>query len=263
MPFWRSVRILALLLVLLFVAVNAYLSKVRTTDWDAPLWVVIYPINADGSEVSDQHISRLVESDFDDIEAFFEREAKRYRLRLERPVHVLLSDPLEALPPEPPENPSIVDNVLWSLQMRFWSWWEDNWDGAEPDVRIYMRFYEPEKDKMLKHSLGLQKGLIGLVNAFASEKQQGQNNLIAAHELLHTVGASDKYDPTSGWPIWPDGYAEPNQIPRFPQTHAEIMGGRVQVTPSVALIPPSLEDVVVGAATAIEINWMSPEAQRN
>ena len=47
----------------------------------------------------------------------------------------------------------------------------------------------------LAHSLGLQKGLIGVVNAFASSSQAAENNVVIAHELLHTVGATDKYDP--------------------------------------------------------------------
>jgi hypothetical protein len=130
MPFWRSVRILVLCLVLLFVAVNTYLSKVRTTDWDHPLWVVIYPINADASRVSEEYINNLSLDDFADIEHFFEREAKRYRLKLDEPVRILLSDSLTSMPPEPPENPSILDNVVWSLHMRLWSWWEDNWTGS-------------------------------------------------------------------------------------------------------------------------------------
>jgi hypothetical protein len=122
-----------------------------------------------------------------------------------------------------------------------------------------MRFYSPENPKLLRHSLGLQKGLIGIVNGYADVEYQGQNNLIAAHELLHTLGASDKYDPATNWPIWPDGYADPTQEPLLPQTKAEIMGGRVQISPAIALIPPSLEHVVVGAATAIEVNWHSGE----
>ncbi|MFY0657029.1 MAG: hypothetical protein JXR12_09790 [Neptunomonas phycophila] len=257
----KALRIVVLLTVLVFVGLNAYLSKIRTTDWQESLWVVVYPINADGTSLTDQYIASLNQDTFNDIEAFFDREAKRYRLGLDKPVRVFLSDELHAQPPEPPIKPSILDNILWSLQMRFWSWSKDNWHGPAPDVRIYMRFFSPDNQPVLRHSLGLQKGLIGLVNAFADSEQQGQNNLIAAHELLHTVGASDKYDPKTNWPIWPDGYAEPTKEPLFPQSEAEIMGGRVQVSPSIALIPPSLSHAVIGSATAIEINWLSPEGQ--
>jgi len=253
----KTLRIALLLLVLVFVSVNTYLSKIRTTDWREPLWVVIYPINADDSAVSSRYILNLSGESFHDIERFFEREARRYGLAIDKPVQVFLSDELTEQPPEPPDNPSLAGNVMWSLKMRYWSWSKDNWRGPSPDIRIYMRFYSPDNQPVLRHSLGLQKGLIGLVNAFADGEQQGQNNLIAAHELLHTVGASDKYDPKTNWPIWPEGYAEPMKEPLFPQSEAEVMGGRVQISPSIALIPPSLEHAVIGLATAKEINWLS------
>ncbi|MEI2420481.1 hypothetical protein V6O07_09410, partial [Arthrospira platensis SPKY2] len=83
----------------------------------------------------------------------------------------------------------------------------------------------------MQHSLGLQKGLIGLVNGYAGEEHAGRNNLVAAHELLHTLGATDKYDMDTLEPIWPDGYADPTQFPLYPQTRAEIMSGRLQVSP--------------------------------
>ena len=53
--------------------------------------------------------------------------------------------------------------------------------------------------------------------------------MVIAHELLHTLGASDKYDPQSLAPIFPDGYAEPDRQPSHPQRMAEIMAGRIPV----------------------------------
>ncbi|WP_036551672.1 hypothetical protein [Neptunomonas japonica] len=256
---FQKLRLVLLIAVLVVVSLNAVLSQIRTTDWSTTLWVVVYPLNADGREDTQRYIDSLKESRFDDIESFFSKESKRYQLNIEAPVQVMLAPLLKEQLPEPPENPSIIDNVLWSLHMRYWSWRQDSWQGPDPDVKIYMRFYSPENPKLLRHSLGLQKGLIGIVNGYADVEYQGQNNLIAAHELLHTLGASDKYDPATNWPIWPDGYADPTQEPLLPQTKAEIMGGRVQISPAIALIPPSLEHVVVGAATAIEVNWHSGE----
>ena len=253
----RMLRIAVLLLILLFVSLNTFLSKTRSTDWNNSLWVVIYPINGDQRADTQDYIESLITEHFVDIETFFQKEVERYRVPLDEPIKVMLSNVLTSNPPEPPENPSLLDNVLRSLTMRYWSWKNDNWDGVEPDIRIYMRFFSPKGQQALRHSLGLQKGLIGVVNGYADVEYQGQNNFIAAHELLHTLGATDKYDPKTSWPLWPDGYAEPTKTPLLPQTKAEIMGGRVQVSPSIALIPPSLEHAVVGAATAIEINWLS------
>ena len=256
---YKKIRLLLLVLLLFVVSLNTLLSKIRSTDWDKSLWVVVYPVNADDREDTQDYINKLKETDFDDIETFFSKEARRYQIKIERPFEVMLAPQLHDHPPEPPVNPSLIENIIWSLQMRYWSWRQDSWDGPDPDIKIYMRFFSPDGQQLLRHSLGLQKGLIGLVNGYGDAEYQGQNNLIAAHELLHTLGANDKYDPETSWPLWPDGYADPIKVPLLPQLEAEIMGGRVQISPSVAIIPPGLEYVVVGPATAIEINWRAAD----
>ena len=42
-----------------------------------------------------------------------------------------------------------------------------------------------------------------------------ENNVIVAHEILHTFGATDKYDPATTQPRYPDGYAEPGRASRM------------------------------------------------
>ncbi len=82
--------------------------------------------------------------------------------------------------------------------------------------------------------------------------------MVIAHELLHTFGASDKYDLATLQPIYPAGYAEPALRPRLPQSKAEIMGGRTPVDELNAEIPASLADTVIGAETAQEIGLLRP-----
>jgi hypothetical protein len=94
-----------------------------------------------------------------------------------------------------------------------------------------------------------------VVNAFADREQAGSNKVIIAHELLHTLGASDKYDPSTGQPIFPSGYAEPDAEPALPQKLAELMAGRIPVSIAVSQIPDSLDEVVIGTKTAQEIRW--------
>ena len=86
----------------------------------------------------------------------------------------------------------------------------------------------------------------------------GSNNIVIAHELMHTLGASDKYDLGSGAPIYPDGFAEPGRLPRYPQPNAEIMAGRRALSATVFDMPAGLRDVVVGPVTASEIRWTHP-----
>lgn len=252
---FRKLRITILLLLLLGISLNTWLSIVRVTDWEEPLWVVIYPINADDRIDTRQYISALSEEHFEDMEVFMQREAKRYGIQIDQPLEVKLAPLVRSHPPAVPENPSLLMNVLWSLKMRFWSWQNDNWEGPEPDIRIYMRLFSPANRNILEHSLGLQKGMIGLVNGFASVDYQGRNNMVAIHELMHTLGATDKYDMKTSLPLWPEGYAAPHQEPLIPQKTAEVMGGRMMVRGGIALMPNSLKQVIVGPQTAHEINW--------
>jgi hypothetical protein len=80
--------------------------------------------------------------------------------------------------------------------------------------------------------------------------------VVLAHELLHTLKATDKYDPRTLQPIHPDGYAEPDSSPRYPQEFAELMGGRVPITATEAEIPVDLRQVLIGERTASEIGWV-------
>ncbi len=93
------------------------------------------------------------------------------------------------------------------------------------------------------------------MHVFASRDQQGSNQVVIAHELLHTLGATDKYG-ADDMPRWPDGYGDPAQQPRLPQRRAELMAGRRAISEHVAETPESLATVVIGDATAREIRWL-------
>lgn len=250
----KNIRILILLYLLLMVAAAAWLARERTTAWARPLNVIVYAINGDGSAVSQSYINALEGVDFNDIETFFAREARRYKLALKQPVKIALAGQLDSRPPAPPQAGSILPIMWWSLQLRYWAWRNDDYPYPE-DIVIFVQYFDPRKNPVMAHSLGLEKGLIGIVNAFAGKSMQKQNNVIIAHEMLHTVGASDKYDPATNQPLYPIGYANPEQRPLFPQKHAEIMAGRIPISESRARQPEALQQVILGKATAIEINW--------
>ncbi|HAN56382.1 MAG TPA: hypothetical protein DCQ77_09450 [Betaproteobacteria bacterium] len=73
--------------------------------------------------------------------------------------------------------------------------------------------------------------------------------------MLHALGASDKYDLANNQPIYPEGYADSQQVPLYPQHDAEIMAGRRPLTADQTGMPPSLAQCVIGAKTAFEIGW--------
>jgi hypothetical protein len=254
---WRKLRIAILLLILLFVALNTYLDRVYSTDWDIPLRVAIYPINGDGSTQAERFIGEITEDDFRAIEAFFEKEARRNGIQMERPIRLLLGPQIRELPPAIEQNAGALRVAWWSLRTRYWSWrvGEDP-GGIPPDIKLFVLFHDPQRSASLPHSIGLQKGLFGIVNVFASRRMMGSNDTVIAHELLHTLGATDKYDLGTNLPIHPVGYAEPERDPLYPQHLAELMGGRIPLTANKAEIPESLHRVRVGPLTAEEIGWV-------
>jgi hypothetical protein len=251
---FKAFRITVLLFILFFVAVNTWLGQSRSTDWKNSLWVKIYPINADDSDESTRYIDSLDVGVFTGIEMFIAREAGRYGKTVSRPLRMELGRPIGEQPPAIEADSGVFGVMLWSLKMR---WWASNTageqDSIEPDVRIFVRYHRPNDTFVLENSVGLRKGMIGIVNARAGRRQQGSNNVIIAHEFLHTLGATDKYDPSNGFPTPPGGLAEPDRKPLYPQRHAEIMGGRIALAEDDAIIPKSLKYVVIGPQTASEI----------
>ncbi len=251
---FKAIRITVLLLILFFVAASNWLTQSRSTDWNNSLWVKIYPINGDGSDVSGRYLDSLTADSFAPIESFIAREITKYGHSIARPVRVELGEEIREQPPTVGDSHSALGIMLWSLKMR---WWASSVAGPQddpaPDVRIFVRYHAPEDHFVLEDSVGMQKGMVGIVNAYAGRRQAGTNNVIIAHEFLHTLGATDKYDPANGVPNFPFGFAEPDKQPRFPQRLAEIMGGRIAISPTDAMVPKSLKYVTIGTRTAEEI----------
>ena len=252
---WRNLRVLILLVILLFVALNTYFDRVYSTDWNIPLRVTVYPVNGDGSEAVERFIGQLTAERFEPLEKFFTAEASHWGLSMEQPISFRSAPPLRALPPALDRDANVLGVMWWSLRMRYWAWQSPELPGAAPDIKLFLVYHDPATTPMLSHSLGMQKGLYAVVNVFADRSMIGSNDVVTAHELLHTLGATDKYDPGDNQPLHPDGYADPDQQPLLPQTHAELMAGRIPLSSTESAIPESLRQVVVGPLTASEIRW--------
>jgi len=254
--FFKKIRILFLLFVLVLVAGDYWLTKIRSTDWDSPLRIVVYPINADASVVSENYIERLDESVFKPVETYLMEESEAYDLPLKQPVVVTMGPVVRELPPAPPKDRNPLKVMWWSLKMRFWVVNVDEYKGPPANIRMFVLYYDPDENERLNHSLGLEKGLIGVVNAYANKKYAGKNNVVLVHEFLHTVGASDKYDLSTGEPLFPTGFVDPGKKPLYPQDYAEIMAGVIPVTKTEWIMPEKLSQTIIGNDTAREINWI-------
>lgn len=256
---FKIFRITVLLTIFISLAFYTKTQKLKSRSWTTPLQVIIYPMNGDGTAIVDQYINQLKIDSFIDIDKFFQDEAKHYSLSIEKPTITKLGEVIRTLPPAAPTPDSSYSAIAWwSIKLRYWAY------KNTPDkisnlhrVRVFVYYHQAEKEKQLQHSLGLDKGLLVIAHTFASNKLERRNNIVIAHEILHTVGASDKYD-SNNQPIFPDGYAEPSLSPVFPQSFAEIMSARIPQSANVAEMAESLDRCVIGKKTAIEINWITP-----
>ena len=256
---FRRLRIAVLLYILAFVAVAQFLTARRSTSWDAPLWVNVYTVDGDSRHATRSHIDSLEPTEFGDVEKFLAAEARRHGVALDQPFRLRIvgeyRDGLATLAPD--AGPLGI--LWWSLRMR-WLATRLQWQGTGPsgDIVVFAVFYEPTADVALDRSTALRKGMIAVANLFADQSARGSNQMVLAHELLHTLGATDKYAPGTNAPRFPDGYAAPEAKPLLPQTKAELMAGRIPLDSQRAEIPNSLRQVVIGPATAREIGWPNP-----
>ena len=253
---FRKLRIAVLLLILATVALGAWRSGARATEWKHTLYATVYPIAADDSPHTRAGVARLSADDFAPITDWLQDEVRRHGRDVLRPLAITVAPPVAALPPPFPADGGPVAVGLWSLQLRFWAWRHDATPGPRPDVRLFVLYHDATRTPQLDHSVGLRKGQIGIVKAFASRDEGPRNAVVIAHELLHTLGASDKYDPHSLAPRFPEGYAEPKREPRHPQRLAEIMAGRIALSEGQLAMPEGLGQTLIGPGTAAEIGLL-------
>jgi len=251
----RRLRILALLLVLVAVATGTWLDHIQSTDWDGPLLVALYPVNADGSAAAASEIRSGGTSNAELLTTFFAAEAAEHGVQIESPLRFVVAPAIDDAPPLLAAGAGPLGAMAWSLKLRWWNLGITDPPGPTPTIRLFLLFHDPALSPRVPHSAGLQKGLLGIAHLFAAEHMSGSNQVVIAHELLHTLGATDKYDPATSQPRYPDGFAEPDRSPRYPQAFAELMGGRIPEAAGESRTPESLDRVLIGPLTAAEIGW--------
>ena len=252
---FKKIRVFVLLIIFATVVQKIFLDK-ADLSWKDNFYVAVYPINADGSIEVGAYINTLMRDDFEPMAEYFAEEGARYNLGMRRPVEVQLGDVVKEVPPAPPIGGSVFNTMIWSLKFRWFAWNNSPDVPVKPDIRLYLLYHDPATTPVLSHSTALNKGRIGRVNLFGNKSYAKQNLVITAHELLHTLTASDKYDLASTLPTYPDGFAEASKRPLYPQDFAELMGGRVPLSETKAEIPKSLSQTLIGEKTAHEIGWV-------
>jgi hypothetical protein len=255
---WRALRITVLLLVLLVVAGQAWLDRFSTTHWQRTVFVGAFPVSADASPATASYLAQFDQGRIDGVGVFLTAEARRYGVAVEEPIELKLYPALTSPPPALDPDAGMFARILWSLKLRYYRSRVVAAAAPRPQIALFLLYHDPALTQSLPHSAGLQRGLSAVVHLFASRSQEAQNRIVITHELLHTFGATDKYDLATGLAKYPEGFAEPQLAPRYPQQLAEIMAGRMPLSATEARLPDSLEDERVGPLTAREIGWVSP-----
>jgi hypothetical protein len=255
---WRALRIAVLLLVLLIVAGQAWLDRFSTTRWQHTVYVGAFPASADESTATARYLAQLDQRKIDEVGDFLKAEARRYGVGVDEPIELKLYPTLTSPPPALDSGAGVFTRILWSLKLRYYrSRALATISRSRPKIALFLLYHDPALTQSLPHSAGLQRGLTAVVHVFASRSQEAQNRIVITHELLHTFGATDKYDLATGLPQYPEGFAEPQLAPRYPQQLAEIMAGQMPLSATEARLPGSLDDERVGPLTAKEIGWVS------
>jgi hypothetical protein len=256
--FIGTLRLALLLAVLAWVALGAWLDHTRSRDWDGTLRVTVYPAAAAGEPLAREYAAGLTADDFAAVAAFFGRQAREYGVAVDPPVRIRVSHAASTLPPALPDRPGPLTIAWWSLRLRWYAArvaWKDSLPS--PDIQIFANFAPIEPGaQALPDSVGLSKGLVAVAHLYGDARAAGANQVVLAHELLHTLGATDKYEPATGQPTVPDGLGEPDRDPTYPQQYGEIMAGRIATGPRAAVIAQDLGVMRVGSRTAREIGWI-------
>ncbi len=254
MSLFKLVRIVILLSILFVILAGTWITERRLASWAQPIWVTLYPIVETDNSAAMRFAQTLEVEDFDAINRFFSAEVARYNVNMAAPLQFQLAPVSSEIPPSIPERHSTVAIAWWSLHMRWWAWLREKpGDLIAPDIQIFLIYHEPGEFSEMRMSVGMRKGRYGLVKAYTGANNRNYNHVVIAHELLHVLGASDKYAFETGDPIHPDGYADPNKQPLFPQNRAEIMAGVIPLSATQHVLPGSLEQCRIGQLTAEEI----------
>ena len=206
-----------------------------------------------------RYIDSLRHDEFAEIEAFLTREAKRYGIALRAAVQPATRR--SALYPALPQLAAGAGGAR-RLDVELAHALARNAPRIglpmrpSGDIVVFAVFHEPADGAVLDRSTALEKGLIAVANLFADRTARGTNQIVLAHELLHTLSATDKYSLSSNAPVYPDGYAAPESRPLLPQTQGRAHGRpHSRSTIELRNMPASLREVVIGPATAREIGW--------
>jgi hypothetical protein len=254
------VRVTLLSLVLLGVllyAGNDCRRRSARKAWTEPLRVALVLVEREpiGAELTSALTSRAFE-----LERRLQQERLRHTGQDRAPFSIVVKGPVSANS----DPPRLGEQGLLGLakhSFRLWQWTRDideraavEWRGY--DARIYLALTPARREApAFVEGESEDGGRVGVDSADIDATMLDLSLFVAAHELFHTLGATDKYD-AAGRARFPDGFAAPEQRPLFPQPGAELMARNVALSESSERPPETLDELWIGELTAREIGWL-------
>jgi hypothetical protein len=258
---YRQAFSFSILLIVLFIAAQVYYRDHRKLDWDRTYNVALVQVVKGNKNDTARALSpvgkELIQQS---LEKWFENEAKRVYKSNIKPFRFELLGPVfnEQTPPVLPTE----KDGFWTRYKQtsaFISYFSDQLTQTgvkvdQFDIKLYLYIYPSDTSLGYEkqHSVGTTRGRFGVVFLPIGKQSAGRTTCLIAHEILHTVGASDKYD-DNHLTIFPDGYFAPDK--RYPQEFAEIMALAIPTQNGKEKDADSLEISRIGEKTSLEIGW--------
>jgi hypothetical protein len=255
-PSFVRLRVSVLSVLLLLVTVygaHDWADRRSRTSWQRPLRVVLVLVEREPVPAST--LALLTTRSFE-LERRLAEEYARHTGRDFTPVELTVRGPVRASSP-PPSADGDGAFALIRHSIALWRWTSALDARARVefgyDSRIYLVLAPSDRIAFVEGE-SEYRGRVGVAQAALGPTSVDFALFVAAHELFHTLGATDKYDGV-GRALFPQGFAEPRRVPLFPQVAAEVMSRNVPLNAESERAPDTLNELVVGDVTARELGW--------
>jgi hypothetical protein len=251
----RVSLLLAILSVVIVWGSADWYERRARTSWQRPLRVALVLVER---EAIDPSTLALIHARARELERRLGREYARHTGRELAPVSFVVSRAVRVAERPPSMHAQSLLGLLDATYDR-WRWTRAvdelaGVDGRAYDARIYFVMQRAKGDLAYVEGDSELGGRVGVAQAEIEPKTVDFSLFVVAHELMHTLGASDKYD-ADGRAVYPSGFAEPTRLPLYPQPGVEVMARNVPFSPRSERPPSTLDELFVGDTTAREIGW--------